>query len=257
MLDTNERQMSNTNTTDFGFEKVSPLEKTKRIANVFSSVASNYDLMNDLMSFGAHILWKRMAIHLAAVRPGQHVLDLASGTGDLALIFHERVGDEGLVFISDINSEMLKQGRNKLIDHGIVKGVSYIQANAERLPFQNNSFDRISIAFGLRNVTDKDAALKSMYEKLKYGGCLIILEFSSVVIPQLKKLYDAYSLKVIPWLGKVVAKDEESYRYLVESIRKHPDQEALKVMLEHAGFSRIEYYNLSAGIVAIHKAYKI
>jgi demethylmenaquinone methyltransferase/2-methoxy-6-polyprenyl-1,4-benzoquinol methylase len=256
MPDIDAIQMSNTNTTDFGFEKISPLDKTNRVANVFSSVASNYDLMNDLMSFGAHRLWKRMAIHLAAVRSGQHVLDLAGGTGDLALLLHKRVGDEGLVFISDINSDMLKQGRNKLIDHGVVKGINYIQANAERLPFQNNSFDRISIAFGLRNVTDKNAALKSMYEKLRYGGCLIILEFSSVVIPQLKKLYDAYSFKVIPWLGKVIAKDEESYRYLVESIRKHPDQETLKEMLEQAGFSQIEYYNLSGGIVAIHTAYK-
>jgi demethylmenaquinone methyltransferase/2-methoxy-6-polyprenyl-1,4-benzoquinol methylase len=247
----------NTNSTDFGFEKVSPADKTRRVGQVFSSVAYRYDLMNDLMSFGIHRLWKRFAVHLSGVRPGQKVLDVAGGTGDMAVLFHHRAGNDGLVLVTDINSDMLKEGRNKLYDKGIVRGVDYVQANAEQLPFQNNSFDCVNIAFGLRNVTDKQKALQSMYDKTKYGGCLIILEFSTVVLPHLKRLYDEYSLKLIPLLGKMVANDEASYRYLVESIRMHPDQETLKRMIETAGFTRVEYHNLTGGIVAIHRAYKI
>lgn len=249
--------MSNSGTTDFGFENVSPLEKSRRVSSVFSSVANNYDLMNDLMSFGIHRLWKRIAVHYADVKPGHCILDLATGTGDMALLYHERVGETGRIYASDINKNMLLLGRNKIVDHGIIKGIHYLQANAECLPFQDNSFDRINIAFGLRNVTDKNKALKSMYDKIKYGGCLIILEFSHMVLPGFKKLYDAYSLNVIPWIGKTVAKDEDSYRYLVESIRRHPDQETLKNMLQQAGFGKVEYFNLSGGIVAIHRACKI
>ena len=249
--------MNNSNSTDFGFEQVTVEDKVRRVAEVFSSVSPSYDLMNDLMSFGVHRLWKRFAVHLSGVRKGYKVLDIAGGTGDMALLFNQKVGDKGSVLITDINNDMLQQGRNKLIDKGIIKGVDYVQANAEALPFGNNSFDCISIAFGLRNVTDKHAALKSMHEKTKYGGCVVILEFSKVVLPMLKKLYDSYSFKIIPWLGKVVANDEASYRYLVESIRMHPGQAELKGMIEQAGFSRVEYHNLSGGIVAVHKGYKI
>ena len=244
-------------TTDFGFERVASGDKTRRVAEVFSSVASRYDLMNDLMSFGLHRLWKRFAVHVSGVRPGQNVLDVAGGTGDMATLFRERVGTEGLVFLTDINSDMLGAGRVKLHDRGLVRGAGYIQANAEKLPFRDNSFDCVSIAFGLRNVTDKPAALRSMHAALKYGGVLVILEFSHLVLPFLRRLYDAWSFRLIPWLGRMVADDEASYRYLVESIRMHPDQETLKRMLEEAGFARVEYYNLSGGIVAVHKARKI
>ncbi len=257
MQGTSVKQMMTTDSTDFGFQKVLPEDKTRRVAEVFSSVSSRYDLMNDLMSFGVHRLWKRFAVHISGVKKGQTVLDAAGGTGDLARLFHQRVGEDGWVLFIDINNAMLLQGRNKLIDEGILKGIDYVQANAEHLPFQDNSFDCICIAFGLRNVTDKQAALKSMYEKTRYGGCMIILEFSRTVLPWLKPLYDAYSFKIIPWLGKIVANDEESYRYLVESIRMHPDQETLKRMIEDAGFTKVDYYNLSGGIVAIHKAYKL
>ena len=247
----------NTDYTDFGFEKISPGDKTRRVGQVFSSVTSRYDLMNDLMSLGIHRLWKRYAVHLSGVRNGQSVLDVAGGTGDMSVLFHQRVGEAGLVLVTDINNDMLTAGRNKLYDKGIVRGIDYVLANAEKLPFQNNRFDCVNIAFGLRNVTDKQSALRSMYDKTKYGGCLIVLEFSTVVLPHLKRLYDEYSLKLIPWLGKVVANDEASYRYLVESIRMHPDQETLKQMIEAAGYARVEYHNLTGGIVAIHRAYKI
>jgi demethylmenaquinone methyltransferase/2-methoxy-6-polyprenyl-1,4-benzoquinol methylase len=244
-------------TTDFGFERVAPGDKARRVAEVFSSVASRYDLMNDLMSCGMHHLWKRFAVHVSGVRKGQSVLDVAGGTGDMTALFHKRVGAAGLVVLSDINRDMLDAGRNKLCDQGVVGGVDYTQANAEKLPFRENSFDCVSIAFGLRNVTDKAAALRSMHTALKYGGTLIILEFSHVVLPLLQRLYDTWSFRVIPWLGRMVAQDEASYRYLVESIRMHPDQEILKHMLEEAGFARVEYYNLSGGIVAVHKACKV
>ncbi|MBI4005651.1 MAG: class I SAM-dependent methyltransferase [Gammaproteobacteria bacterium] len=249
--------MMTTDSTDFGFQKILPEDKSRRVAKVFSSVSSRYDLMNDLMSIGVHRLWKRFAVHISGVKKGQTVLDVAGGTGDLAFLFHQRVGEEGRVLLTDINNDMLMHGRNKFIDKGIINGINCVQADVEHLPFQENSFDCICIAFGLRNVTDKQAALKSIYEKTKYGGCIIILEFSVVILSWLKRLYDAYSFKIIPWLGKVVANDEESYRYLVESIRMHPDQETLKHMIEDAGFTKVDYYNLSGGIVAIHKAYKL
>jgi len=243
--------------TDFGFERVAPGDKARRVAEVFSSVASRYDLMNDLMSFGLHRLWKRFTVHVSGVRPGQNVLDLAGGTGDMAALFHKRVGAEGLVLLADINSDMLGAGRDKLHDRGVVQSAGYVQADAQRLPFRENFFDCVSIAFGLRNITDKTAALRSIHAALKYGGTLVILEFSRVVLPQLRRLYDDWSFRVIPRLGGLVAEDEGSYRYLVESIRMHPDQETLKSMLVAAGFARVEYYNLSGGIVAVHKACKV
>lgn len=243
--------------TDFGFEKVKPQEKTRRVGEVFSSVASRYDLMNDLMSLGIHRLWKRYAIHIAQIKPGAKILDVAGGTGDMSALFHRAVGEQGLVIVSDINNAMLSEGRDRLLDRGITCGLQYVQANAENLPFQRNSFDCVCIAFGLRNVTDKDAALRSMFEKLKYGGSVIILEFSKVVIPVLKQLYETYSFQFIPRLGQLIAQDEDSYRYLVESISMHPDQETLKGMMETAGFSHVDYYNLTAGVVAVHKGYKL
>jgi demethylmenaquinone methyltransferase / 2-methoxy-6-polyprenyl-1,4-benzoquinol methylase len=249
--------MTDQTTTDFGYEKVAPREKTRRVAEVFSSVASEYDLMNDVMSFGIHRYWKRQAVHLCAIRKNYHVLDLAGGTGDIARLIHKQLGNEGRVTLCDINAEMLKEGRDRFIDKGIIKGVDYVQANAERLPFADNSFDCMTIAFGLRNVTDKDRALRSMYSKLKYGSQLVILEFSKIVIPFLDKLYDEYSFKLIPMFGKAVANDEKSYQYLVESIRMHPDQESLASMMRNAGFENVEYHNLSGGIVAIHRGYKI
>ncbi|MFT5425565.1 MAG: demethylmenaquinone methyltransferase/2-methoxy-6-polyprenyl-1,4-benzoquinol methylase [Gammaproteobacteria bacterium] len=247
----------NSKSTDFGYQEVTPEEKTSRVTEVFRSVSGNYDVMNDLMSFGVHRLWKRQAVHLSGVKKGQSVLDVAGGTGDLSKLFHQRVGKEGNVLMTDINSAMLHEGRDKMIDAGIVSGIDYAQANAEVLPFADNSFDCINIAFGLRNVTDKQKAINSMFEKLRYGGCLIILEFSKIKLSLLSHLYDAYSLNVIPKIGKIVAKDEASYQYLVESIRMHPDQETLKGMIEAAGFSKVEYFNLTGGIVAIHRAYKL
>jgi len=247
----------NSKTTDFGYQKVVSEDKASLVSEVFRSVAGNYDLMNDLMSFGTHRLWKRHAINLSGIKKGQSVLDVAGGTGDLSKLFHQRVGKEGTVLMSDINSAMLLEGRDKLIDAGIVSGIDYVQANAEVLPFADNSFDCISIGFGLRNVTDKQKAINSMFEKLRYGGCLIILEFSKVELASLASIYDKYSFKVIPKIGKFVAKDEASYQYLVESIRMHPDQETLKGMIETAGFSRVEYFNLMGGVVAIHRAYKL
>jgi len=247
----------NSKSTDFGYQEVTPEEKTSRVTEVFRSVSGSYDVMNDLMSFGVHRLWKRHAVHLSGIKKGQSVLDVAGGTGDLSRLFHQRVGKEGNVLMTDINSAMLHEGRDKMIDAGIVSGIDYVQANAEVLPFVNNSFDCISIAFGLRNVTDKQRAINSMFEKLHYGGCLIILEFSKIKLLSLSRLYDAYSFNVIPKIGKIVAKDEASYQYLVESIRMHPDQETLKGMIETAGFSKVEYFNLAGGIVAIHRAYKL
>jgi len=242
---------------DFGFEKVNRQEKTRRVGEVFSSVASRYDLMNDLMSLGVHRMWKRYAIHIAEVKPGAKILDVAGGTGDMSALFHKAAGESGTVIVSDINNAMLSEGRDRLLDRGLGKGLNFVQANAEALPFQDNSFDRICISFGLRNVTDKDTALRSMFEKLKYGGSVIILEFSRVVLPVLKQLYELYSFQLIPRLGQLIAQDKDSYQYLVESIRMHPNQETLKGMMENAGFSRVNYYNLSGGIVAVHKGYKL
>ncbi len=249
--------MTTSSQTHFGFDRVSPKVKTRKVGQVFSSVASRYDVMNDVMSLGVHRLWKQYAIHIAAVKPGHRVLDLAGGTGDLSEKLIKRVGNEGSVILADINGEMLREGRNRFIDKGIIDRIYYAQVNAENLPFERNSFDFISIAFGLRNVTDKQKALESMYDCLTYGSQLMILEFSKMSIPVLQKIYDEYSFKFIPWMGKMIANDEESYRYLVESIRMHPDQDTLKSMLQQAGFSRVEYKNLSCGIVAIHTAYKI
>lgn len=244
-------------TTDFGYQKVTPEEKTRRVSEVFSSVASNYDLMNDLMSAGMHRLWKRYTVHISNVKKRSKVLDVAGGTGDLAVLYRQRVGDDGRVVISDINSNMLAEGRDRLIDKGYLTGLEFVQANAETLPFMDNTFDCVSIAFGLRNVTDKSKALSSMYDKLKYGGNAVILEFSTLVLPLFGKLYEKYSLNIIPAIGKWIAKDKASYQYLVESIRTHPDQETLKKMMEIAGFSHVSYYNLTGGIVAIHIGYKI
>ena len=245
------------NDTNFGYEKVSPREKTRRVNKVFSSVADEYNLMNDIMSFGIHKLWKRFAVNLCSIRKDFHVLDLACGTGDITKLVYEKLGKYGHVTLCDINETMLNHGRDNLINKGIIKNIDYIRANAESLPFKDNSFDCVIIAFGLRNITDKNAALKSIYEKLKYGTQLVILEFSKVTIPFIDKLYLKYAFKFIPKLGKAVANDEDSYRYLVESIRVHPDQKLLASMIEEAGFKNIKFHNLSAGIVAVHRGYKI
>jgi len=242
--------------THFGYEEVPVADKQKRVAEVFSSVAGNYDLMNDLMSFGIHRLWKRFTIDLAGVRPGEKVLDVAGGTGDLTRQFARQVGPSGAVVLSDINAAMLNEGRRRLADRGVV-GLRAVQANAEKLPFADGSFDCITIGFGLRNVTDKDAALRSMYRVLKPGGRLLILEFSKPTIPALGKVYDQYSFKLLPLMGRVVARDEDSYRYLAESIRMHPDQDTLKGMMENAGFARCQVYNLTGGIVAVHRGFRL
>ncbi|MEQ1545037.1 bifunctional demethylmenaquinone methyltransferase/2-methoxy-6-polyprenyl-1,4-benzoquinol methylase UbiE [Methyloglobulus sp.] len=245
------------NTTHFGFKRVAAEEKASMVRGVFDSVAEHYDIMNDLMSMGVHRIWKRIAVQLSNVRKGEQVLDLAGGTGDLSTLFEQRVGDEGNVVLADINAQMLRTGRNRLIDRGLVGNVQYTQVNAECLPFADNSFDCVCIAFGLRNVTDKDAALRSMYRVLKPGGRAIVLEFSHPVDPITEKVYDFYSFNLLPKIGKWVAKDEESYRYLAESIRMHPKQDELKAMMETAGFERCEYFNMTQGIVAVHRGYKI
>lgn len=250
--------MSNTKdkSTHFGYQQVAVEEKQGKVADVFHSVASKYDVMNDFMSLGIHRLWKRHTIHLSGVRKGQRVLDIAGGTGDLTAKFSEIVGQSGEVVLADINSSMLAMGRSRLIDRGICGNVSYIQANAECLPFAENHFDCITIAFGLRNVTNIDVALQSMYRCLKPGGRLLVLEFSRPVAPGLKPIYDAYSFKILPRLGELVANDRASYQYLAESIRMHPDQQTLQDMMEAAGFERCEYFNLTGGIVAIHRGFK-
>ncbi len=240
---------------DFGFERVPRHRKAERVRGVFDSVADRYDLMNDLMSAGLHRLWKRFTLDLAGLRPGQRALDVAGGTGDLATGLARQVGSGGLVVLTDINSAMLGRGRDRLIDEGLVDNVRYAQADAERLPFAADSFHCVTIGFGLRNVTDKQAALASMHRVLKPGGQLLVLEFSHPA-RALGPLYDAYSFRVLPWLGKLVAGDEASYRYLAESIRMHPDQEALLAMMRQAGFEDCRYHNLSAGIVAVHRGYK-
>ena len=243
--------------TDFGFERVARDDKARRVDEVFASVARRYDLMNDLMSFGLHRLWKRFTVAISEIRAGQSVLDLAGGTGDLTKLMIERVGSEGRVVLADINSAMVEAGRRRLIDSGYVEGVDFVRADAQRLPFVSNSFDCICIGFGLRNVTDKSKALSSMYRVLRPGGQLLVLEFSSPTLDFLKPIYDAYSFRVLPTLGKIVANDADSYRYLAESIRMHPDQETLKIMMADAGFEHLSYHNLSAGIVAVHRGYKL
>lgn len=242
--------------THFGYKTVNKAEKQARVADVFTSVAKKYDIMNDLMSFGIHRLWKRYAISLSGVRAGQHVLDIAGGTGDLAKVFSREVGKNGHVVLSDINAAMLEVGRERLINAGC-NNVDFVLANAETLaPFDDNSFDLVTISFGLRNVTDKDAALKSMYRVLKPGGRLLILEFSKPVFEPLSKAYDLYSFTALPIMGKLIANDSESYQYLAESIRMHPDQQTLKQMMQQAGFENCDYHNLTAGIVAVHRGFK-
>lgn len=243
-------------TIDFGFRTVGKEDKVGLVANVFHSVASKYDLMNDLMSFGIHRVWKRFTIEASGIRRNQRVLDLAGGTGDLTAKFSRLVGEKGEVVLADINDSMLKMGREKLRDLGIVGNVSYVQANAEELPFPDNYFDCITISFGLRNVTDKDKALRSMYRVLKPGGRLLVLEFSKPVIEPLNKAYDAYSFHVLPRIGQAIVGDPDSYRYLAESIRMHPDQETLKSMMENAGLEQVSYTNMTGGIVALHKGFK-
>jgi demethylmenaquinone methyltransferase/2-methoxy-6-polyprenyl-1,4-benzoquinol methylase len=242
---------------DFGFEKVAWDEKARRVRSVFASVAGKYDVMNDLMSFGVHRLWKLFTLSLTGLRPGQRALDVAGGTGDLALGMLRQVGKGGSVILSDINPNMLERGRDRLLDLGWAGNVEYLVADAERLPFDDNSFDCVTIGFGLRNVTDKAAALDSMLRVLKPGGQILVLEFSHPVAPGLKPLYDAYSFNVLPLLGRFVAGDEASYRYLAESIRMHPNQETLLEMLRTAGYAQVRYHNLSGGIVALHRGYKI
>ena len=248
--------MTNQDTTHFGFKQVDTEEKVKLVRGVFDSVAAQYDVMNDLMSFGIHRIWKRIAIQLANVRRGDRILDLAGGTGDLTIRFEQRVGKTGEVVLADINSEMLCTGRDRLIDKGLVGNIRYAQVNAECLPFADNTFDCVSIAFGLRNVTDKDSALRSILRVLKPGGRLIVLEFSHPTDKLTEKVYDFYSFNLLPKIGGIVAKDEESYRYLAESIRMHPKQDELKTMMEVAGFERCEYFNMTQGIVAVHRGYK-
>ncbi len=248
--------MTHENTTHFGFKEVPKDEKVKMVRGVFDSVADQYDIMNDLMSLGIHRLWKKIAVQLANVRAGDKVLDLAGGTGDLTALFEKRVGPKGQVVLADINAAMLRTGRNRLIDRGLVGNIQYAQVNAECLPFADNTFDCVCIGFGLRNVTDKDAALRSMTRVLKPGGRVIVLEFSHPTDKITEKVYDFYSFKLLPKIGALVAKDEESYRYLAESIRMHPKQDELKQMMENAGLERCEYFNLTQGIVAIHRGYK-
>lgn len=240
--------------THFGFSKVEESEKARKVAEVFHSVARRYDLMNDLMSGGLHRLWKAFTIEQAAVRPGSRVLDIAGGTGDLAIAFAKKVGASGEVLLTDINASMLAVGRDRMLDAGLTP--LCVQCDAERLPFPDNHFDVVTVAFGLRNMTHKELALAEMRRVLRPGGRLLVLEFSRVYKP-LAPLYDLYSFKVLPLMGRLVAKDEASYRYLAESIRMHPDQETLKRMMEEAGLERVEYFNLTGGVVALHKGYKL
>ena len=242
--------------THFGYKEVPWEQKQEKVADVFHSVASKYDIMNDLMSFGIHRLWKKFTISKTKVKLGNKVLDIAGGTGDLAFSFCNKVGETGEVYLSDINHSMLMVGKEKLTNRGCISNIKYVQANAEALPFKDNYFDIITIAFGLRNVTDKDKALKSMYQKLKPGGRLFVLEFSKPILPLLNKVYDKYSFTALPIMGKIIANDSESYQYLAESIRKHPDQETLLKMFLGAGFDEPGYHNLTGGIVALHYGYK-
>lgn len=242
--------------THFGYQTVEAEKKKELVGAVFDSVAARYDVMNDLMSMGIHRLWKRYTINQTGVRYGHTVLDLAGGTGDLAAKLSERAGPDGTVVLADINESMVTVGRDRLIDKGIVSNLRYTLADAEQLPFAENSFDCVTMAFGLRNVTDKQRALHSIYSAIRPGGRLLILEFSKPVLPLLEKVYDAYSFTALPALGKLIAGDGDSYRYLAESIRQHPDQETLKGMMDTAGFERCEYHNMTGGIVALHKGFK-
>lgn len=242
---------------DFGFERVRREDKQRRVRGVFDSVADRYDLMNDLMSMGLHRIWKRFTVALAGVRPGERVLDLAGGTGDLAGAFLPQVGREGLVILSDINAAMLGRGRERQVDAGHAGNLAYVQANAEALPLASGSVDCVTIGFGLRNVTDKPAALREMGRVLRPGGRALVLEFSQPRIAPLKPVYDWYSFNVLPRLGRLVAGDADSYRYLAESIRVHPDQKTLKSMMVEAGFARCQYFNLAGGIVAVHRGFRI
>lgn len=243
-------------TTDFGFQTVRWEDKNKKVGTVFSSVAKKYDLMNNLMSLGVHHLWKRFTVELSHVRPGQFVLDLAGGSGDLTRLLSKRIGEQGMVVLADLNADMIAIGRDRLLDEGLSNNIQFIQANAESLPFPSNFFHCITIGFGLRNVTDKEKALLAMYRTCKPGGKIMVLEFSSPTLPGLQPIYDWYSFNVLPKLGAWFAQDEDSYRYLVESIRMHPNQDDLQKMIEKAGFEDCRYYNLSGGIVALHVAYK-
>ena len=243
-------------TTHFGYQTVAESEKAQKVAEVFHSVAAKYDLMNDLMSAGVHRLWKRFTIELSGVRHGNRVLDIAGGTGDLTRKFSRLVGPDGEVVLADINASMLSVGRDRLLDQGIAGNVRFVQADAEALPFPDNHFDCITIAFGLRNVTHKDKALESMLRVLKPGGRLLVLEFSKPGNKLLSKAYDQYSFTLLPFMGKLVTNDSDSYRYLAESIRMHPDQDTLKAMMEQAGFARVTYHNMTGGIVALHRGIK-
>jgi demethylmenaquinone methyltransferase/2-methoxy-6-polyprenyl-1,4-benzoquinol methylase len=244
-------------TTDFGYQQVPLEEKAKKVAGVFSSVAQRYDVMNDVMSFGIHRLWKRFTAEIAHVRPGQRILDIAGGTGDIAALLAGKLADKGEIVLADINADMLMVGRDRLIDRGMAGHLRFVQANAEHLPFPDNHFDLVTIAFGLRNVTRKELALAEMFRVLKPGCRALILEFSKPVLPGLAPIYDNYSFKFLPMMGKLIANDEDSYRYLAESIRMHPDQETLKQMMQDAGFERCDYINMSGGIVALHRGYKL
>jgi len=251
------RHMSDQPTTHFGYRDVPEHDKARLVGEVFTSVARKYDVMNDLMSFGAHRLWKRYFVATSGVREGDQVLDLAGGTGDIAALLLPRVGAKGAVVIGDINGDMLRVGRDRMIDRGNVSGLDYAQLDAEALPFPDKSFDCVTMAFGLRNVTHKERALAEIHRVLKTGGRALVLEFSKVRIDAIQPLYDFHSFEVLPRLGRLIAGDAESYRYLAESIRKHPDQDTLKAMMETAGLARVDVRNLSAGIVAIHRGYRV
>ena len=246
----------NEQTTHFGFQDVPESQKAEKVAEVFHSVAARYDIMNDVLSGGMHRLWKRFTIELSGVRRGHKVLDIAGGTGDLARKFSSLVGPDGEVVLAYINASMLKVGRDRLLDKGVAGNINFVQADAEKLPFPDNHFDVVTIAFGLRNVTHKEDALRSMLRVLKPGGRLLILEFSKPSNPLLSKFYDAYSFKFMPLAGKLITDDADSYRYLAESIRMHPDQETLKAMMADAGFERITFHNMTGGIVALHRGIK-
>jgi demethylmenaquinone methyltransferase/2-methoxy-6-polyprenyl-1,4-benzoquinol methylase len=241
-------------TTHFGFKSVNETEKQKKVGKVFHSVAQKYDIMNDVMSAGMHRLWKRFTVDTSGVKAGDSVLDIAGGSGDLSKLFSKKVGPSGQVFLTDINASMLSVGRDRMVDAGLNTPVAL--CNAEQLPFEDNSFDCVVVAFGLRNMTHKDVALKEMQRVLKTGGRLLVLEFSTVWKP-LNKIYDAYSFKLLPLMGKLITQDAESYQYLAESIRMHPNQETLKEMMQDAGLSKVDFYNLTGGVVALHKGYKL